>query len=142
MRIIGFVSIFFLLSFSPTAQEKEQWRRVATFEDTTVDLDTSTVIVGSQFTGRVRLRFKSSKSQPIPGNTRTKSKIVIESVEFQCVEGRYRVVGVEWLDEKGNKIDESRPDQDGDWKPVKAGSVRSKLMTPSCELISEKRRNS
>jgi hypothetical protein len=142
MRIVGSVAFFFvLLCFSTPAQEKEQWQRVATFEDTTVDVDTTTVVFGSQFTGRVRLRFRSSKVQPVPGNTEAKSRVVIESVEFQCVERRYRVFSVEWLDDKGNKVDASEPRPDGEWKPVKAGSVMSKLMAPSCELISERRRN-
>jgi hypothetical protein len=139
MTIVALVLM--LLSFSTHAQEQERWQRVATFEDTTVDLDTTNVVFGPDFTGRVRLRFTFSKPQPIPGNTKVKFRSVIETTEFLCTQRRHRQFAAQWLDDKGNEVDAVKADPDAQWKNVKVGSVMYKLMTPACELISEKRRN-
>jgi hypothetical protein len=142
VRIVASVPfVLLVLCLSTHAQQKEQWRRVATFEGTSVDIDTSDVIYGSDFTGRVRLRFTFSKPQPIPGNTGVKFRSVIEATEFMCTQRRYRVSSMQWLDAKGNEVDAAKADPDGIWKNVKEGSVMYKLMTPACELINEKRRN-
>jgi Surface-adhesin protein E len=134
--------ILFLLSLLPfTTQEKDEWQRLYTFEDSTVDVSTSNIWFGTDFTGRIRFLLTLSKPEPVPGETGIKYKSVIETIEFRCSENLYRVVNVKRLDSKGNIIDPNEEQPTPVWKSVKAGSMMDKFYTPGCEVIYKKKRN-
>jgi hypothetical protein len=123
------------------AQEKDHWQRIYSFDDATVDLNTSSVIFGPDFTGRVQFRISLSKPEPAPGNKGARYKSVIQTIEFRCPERLYRVVEVKRFDGKGNQIDSTETKPAEEWNGVKSGSLMSRLLTHGCELIYEKKKN-
>lgn len=141
MRVTACILLLFCLPPHITAQEKDRWQRISTFEDSTVDLDTSNVTFGTDFTGRVSFRISLSKPETVPGRKDVKYKSVIETIECRCPERLYRVFAVKRFDSKGKRVDSEETGPTAEWKSVKHGIVMGKLFTSACELIEEKRRN-
>lgn len=131
--------LFFLLSASQ-AQEKEKWQHVQILEESIIDLDVSNVTFGTDFTGRVRFRISLDKSHPVPEKRDAKYKSVIETIEYQCYERRYRLFAMQRFDGKGKSVDAGEFKPATEWKAVH-GFVTEKLFTSACKLIEEKKRN-
>lgn len=141
MRIIYFAFLSFMLLSFTAAQEKDRWQRIYSSDDAAVDLNTSSVIFGADFTGRVQFRISLSKPEPAPGNKSVKYKSVIETMEFRCPDRLYRVVEVKRFDSKGNQVDTVEAKPSVEWNAVKSIGMMSKLFTHACELIYEKKKN-
>ncbi|HEY7546513.1 MAG TPA: surface-adhesin E family protein [Blastocatellia bacterium] len=122
-------------------QEEDKWKRLYTYEDSAVDIETSNIIFSSDFTGRVRFRITLSKPQTLGGGADVKYKSVIETMEFKCPERRYRVVAVKRFDGKGNMVQSSEAEPPPEWKTAGLGSMMGKFMEAGCEAIYEKKRN-
>ena len=133
--------LFLSLALPLTAQERDEWQRLYTFEDSAADVSTTNIWFGTDFTGRIRFRLTLSKPEPVPGKTGTKYKSVIETIEFRCTESLYRVVNVKRFDGKGNIVGSNEAQPTPEWKSVKAGSMMDKFYTPGCEAIYKKKRN-
>lgn len=129
--------LLLLLSYSP--QEKIKWQRLYTYEDSAVDVDSSHIGFGNDFTGRVTFRFVFSKSQQLAGGKLTYTSVT-ETIEFKCEQRQYRVVDVKRYDKKENLVD-SDPRRSEEWEDAKAGSMMDKFLQPGCHAIYEKRRN-
>lgn len=140
MRVMtcAFLSFMFL-SFT-AFQEKDRWQRIYSFDDAAVDLNTSSVIFGADYTGRVQFRISLSKPEPAQGNKSVKYKSVIQTIEFRCPDRLYRVIEVKRFDSKGNQVDTDEAKPAEEWSAVKSGSMMSKLLTHGCELIYEKKK--
>ena len=74
MHVIVYISILLSLLSYP-AQEEDKWRRLYTFDDATVEVSTSNIRFGTDFTGRVRFRLTLSKSGPLLGNEKSNTSV-------------------------------------------------------------------
>ncbi len=141
MRVITCAFLFFmLLSFTP-AQEKDRWQTILSTDDATVGMNVSTVIFGTDYTGRVQFRITLSKPAPVAGKEGVRYKTVIETMEFRCPDRLYRVIDVKRFDSKGNQIDSNEAKPSVEWIPVKSSGLMSKMFTQGCELIYKKKSN-
>lgn len=141
MRVI-ICALFLIALFSAAAQEKAEWQRLSTFQNSTLDMNISDVTFGTDYTGRVMFRVELSKSESVPGNKSVKYKSAIQTMEFRCPERQYRVVEVKRFDGKGKLVDSDKADSSAQWKEVKSGSFTEDLFTPACKLIADKKRSS
>ncbi len=133
--------LFFLPLMFYTPQEKDEWQRLYTLEDSTIDVSNSNIVFGTDFTGRIKFRITLSKPQPISKNATVKYKSVIETIEFKCTERQYRIFDVKRFDSKGNTIDSNETQRSMEWKDIKLGSMMDKFLAPGCETIYKKKRN-
>jgi hypothetical protein len=141
MKPIACVSLLLVLLPTARAQEKEKWERVQVFEDSLIEIDKANVVFGSEFTGRVRFRISSDKSQPFPGKPLVKYKSEIETIEYKCgMEGGYRLFGLKRYDGKGNPLDSDEFKPETEWREVK-GFVATTLYNTACQLIRERKKN-
>jgi len=125
-----------------SAQEKAEWQRLSTFQHSTLDMNTSDVTFGTDYTGRVMFRISLSKSETVPGDKNIKYKSAIQTMEFRCPERQYRVIEVKRYDSKGKLVDSDKADPATEWKEVKKGSFADDLFSPACKLIADKKRTS
>lgn len=123
-------------------QEKDKWRRVYTFEDSTVEINTRKVIFSTGSSGRVLFRTLWSKAQKVRGRPDVKLKSQIETIEFKCAEHRYRTLQVLLFDPKEKQIDARESDPSTtEWKELRRGSTMLILFEAACSLLAEKRRS-
>ena len=123
------------------AQVKEKWQRIATYEDSTVDLNVANVIFSTAFSGRLRFRITLSKAIPLSKGFAVKYKSVIETVEFKCDVRQYRVNKVEMFDGRGEEIDLAQREAENEWKEVRNTGIWERLYKSGCELIRVRKRN-
>ena len=141
MRMMICLALLCLLTSDQKAQEKPSWQRLYTYDDSAVELDAANVTFGSAFTGRVRVRFSYEKTQPPTRKGGARYKSVVETMECRCDDRLYRVVRVERFDGKGNCVEIDEADANAEWKPASYMGMRSKMFSPACNLIYEKKRN-
>jgi hypothetical protein len=139
MRIL--VCALWVLPAFIVAQEKDSWRRIYTYDDSVIEMNTARVTFGAGNIGRVRFRTVWSKPAALTEKPGVKYKSRLETIEFKCVENRYRIYETTLLDPKGKTIESSEVDVSEEWKPVKPGGMMRRLFGPACQLIDEKRRH-
>jgi predicted fused transcriptional regulator/phosphomethylpyrimidine kinase len=133
--------LLFLLPLLPSpAQENEKWQRLYTWETSAVDINTSNIVFGTDFTGRVRIRFTLSKPEMVRAKASIKYKSVIETIEFKCKEKQYRILKVERFDSKEDVVDTEEAQSPTEWKAAKPRTMFPSYFEPACEVIYEKRR--
>lgn len=140
MRIILSALLLLWLSIFVAAQEKEQWRRVYTLDDATIEMNAAQVTYGERKIGRVTFRWTWSKLQRLGETPEVKYKTRLEITEFRCEERRYRTYETRLLDSNGKTLRTIEQDPLAEWKAVKFGSIMEKLFNPACALIESKRR--
>jgi hypothetical protein len=141
MRPIYFLLFFLFPAPFAFAQEQEKWQRLLTLEDSVVDMNVSTVVFSTEGIGRVKFRFTLSKAEPVREMPGLNYKSFIETIEFKCEEGLYRLYDITLFDKKGEAIRTDEKDASAKWKPAKGKGFMSKLYSPACQFIREKRRN-
>jgi hypothetical protein len=141
MRRISLILFLLLAVPFASAQEKEKWQRIITLDESTVDMNVSTVVFSTGGIGRVQFRFSLTKAEVVPEMPGVKYKSFIETVEFKCAENRYRLYEITWLDRKGKIIRTDEKDASAKWKSEGGKSFIDRLYTPACQFIQEKRRN-
>ena len=134
--------LLFLLPLQiPSPQEDDHWQRLYCFDNSTVDISTTNIWFGSDFTGRVRFRLTLSKPQRVSGKTKSTYQVVIETMELRCTKRQYRIVEVKRYDRKGKLIDTDKAPPTAEWKQVEGGSMMDKYIGPGCEVVYRKRQS-
>lgn len=136
MRIVFLLfSVFFSVT-SLTAQELAEWERVYTFDESTIEMNTSLVTLISKDVSSVRFRWSFNEPQLLNNRSDSKYQSRLEVVEFNCSLNRYRPYHLTFHDATGNIL--QIEDLPGEWRPVKPGSMIEKLFIPACELVKNK----
>lgn len=133
MRAAIFVVVFTLNSIALNAQSVPEWDRVYTFDESTIEMNTSLVTLISKDVSRVRFRWNFTQPQSL-GKLSYQSQL--EVFEFNCKQNTYRPYHLTYLDATGNIV--SINDSPGDWHSVPLGSMTEKLFTSGCDLIKKK----
>ena len=136
MRVALFVIVLWLYPLTLTAQSLPEWHRVYTFDESTVEMNTSLVTSISKDVVRVRFRWTFAEPQVLSGLPKEKFQSQLEVMEFNCSQNRYRPYHFTFYDTAGNivRIDDSP----GTWRSVTSGSMIEKLFVPGCALIRKK----
>ncbi len=133
-------ALFLLVLFCvASAQEKEKWQRLYTFDTSVIDIDKANVVFNTKGTGRVRFRISLSKSATVPGEPTLTYKRIIQTMEYNCTEGLYRVFDITRYDGKGEVVQAEKIGGNGEWKSVYSASLTERLYEAACRLIREKR---
>lgn len=141
MRMSMTAFFMLLLASFAAGQEKEQWRRVYTLDDGTIEINSSKVMYGERNVARVTFRWTWDKPQRLKEMPEASYKIQLETMEFRCDERRYRIYETKLLDSKGNTLRTIEQDPSAEWSAVKFGGFMEKLFSPACGLIESKRHN-
>lgn len=124
------------------AQVKDEWRRVAKYEDGSyIELNASRVTFGVGETAKVRFRVIWVKPQTLKGVSGPTYKTHLETIEFNCKERRFRRVELTLLDAAGKTVYAYDGPPTGAWEAVKPKTVPHRIIDPACALIEEKRLN-
>jgi hypothetical protein len=124
-----------------SAQEKDKWQRIYTYEDSIVEMNKSKVVFVNNNIGRVDFRTVFKKPEPLREKPGVKYKTRLETIEFKCAERRYRIYQLTLLDDKGKAVYSYEMKPEEEWLAPKSGGMMSNFMSSACSLISEKRRN-
>jgi hypothetical protein len=122
-------------------QEEDKWQRLYSFDTATVDISTTNIWFGSDFTGRVRFRLMLSKPERVSGNGKATYQVVIETMELRCDQRQYRVVDVKRYDRKGKLVDAGMAQPASAWKAVESGGMMDKYIGPGCDVVYKKKQN-
>jgi len=135
MRVVLFVCVLWLYSPALTAQVPE-WDRVYTFDESTIEMNTSLVTLISKDVSRVRFRWNFDQPQVLAGLPKEKYQSQLEVMEFNCSSNQYRSYHSTYFDAAGNIVRIN--DVPGNWRAVAPGSMIEKLFVPGCKLIKSK----
>jgi hypothetical protein len=140
MRISAFILLSLTLT-TITGQEKHNWQRVYSYEDSVVEMNEASVIFVNSDVSRVTFRTVYSKPQNMKEKPDIKYKTRLETIEYKCAQRRYRIYQVTLLDSKGKPVDSYEMDQNEEWKTARAEGIMERLMGFGCRLVVERKRN-
>ena len=121
------------------AQEKPEWHRVYTFEESVIEMNTQLVSFSGKSTGRVRFRWNFEKPQRWGAKDGVEYSSRLEVVEFDCKEKRYRHSALTLFDGSGKTLHTEEMDWFGPWSPVYDQSFIKRLYEPACRLLELRR---
>ena len=131
-----------MLPVSLAAQGRDEWRRVAKYEDSSyIELNASRVTFGVGEIGRVRVRVVWAKPQGLKGAPGATYKTHLETAEFKCRQRQFRRLELTLLDPTGKPVYSYGGPVAGAWVDVKPKTMPYRILEPACALIEEKRRN-
>jgi len=136
MRVGLFVILFCLCPLTLTAQSLPEWQRVYTFDESTIEMNTSLVTFISRDVTRVRFRWTFNRPQLLRGFRIEQYQSQLEVMEFNCSRSQYRPYHTTFYDSAGDIVRIN--DSPGKWRPIDSGSMIEKLFVPGCELIRSK----
>ena len=136
MRVALFIIVLALNSIAVKAQS--EWNRVYTFDESTIEINTSRVTSISKDVSRVRFRWTFNEPQSLREAPETSYQSQLEVMEFNCTLKSYRPYHLTFFDSLGNIVRIN--DHPGEWSRVKLGSMTEKLFVSGCELIEKKTR--
>jgi len=137
MKLILLLFAFLFSSTTLFAQQLPEWRRVYTFDESIIEMNTSNVIVGGDI-GRVTFRWVFDQPEALNGNPKLAYKTRLETIEFKCTDQRYRYYEVRLLDSTGKTIRTELVSPRYEWHEVSSGLVMATISGPACHLIQEK----
>lgn len=140
MRIITCALLLLMLAVLIAAQEKDKWRRIYTYEDSTIAMNVSRVTFGLGDDGKVMFRTVWSKPVALKETPGAQFKSRVETIEFRCAERRFRISEATLFDSDGKAVKSYEVDPSTKWEFVKSGGMMERLFGPACSLINEKRR--
>jgi hypothetical protein len=122
------------LSFSVAGQKLPEWYRVYTFEESAIDMNTATPILGGDI-GRIQFRWVFDKPEALVGQPHLQVKTRLETIEFKCTDQKYRVFELILLDSSGKVLRSELMDSPYEWRPIHLNTVMSTISIPACDLI-------
>lgn len=138
MRSISLPLVFLLASTCLKSQQLPEWYRVYTFDESTIEMNTSLVTFGDKDIGRVRFRWVFDDPETLGGDRPVKYKSRLEVMEFNCSDRRYRLHHVSLFDSAGEAIRHELVNAPVEWRDVTSGSMMQRLFEPACKLITRK----
>ena len=138
MRAVLLVTLLTLNSIAASAQSLTEWYRVYTFDESTIELNTSLVTSISKDVSRVRFRWTFNEPQSLTGTPETRYQSQLEVMEFNCSLKQFRPYHLTFFDSAGNIVHIN--DSPGEWRRVPLGSMTEKLFVSGCDLIEKKTR--
>lgn len=136
VRVVFVVTILAFSAIAASAQALPEWYRVYTFDESTIEMNTSVVTPISKDVNRVRFRWTFDEPQSLDKTPPVTYQSELEVFEFNCKQKTYRPYHLTFLDAAGNIVRIN--DAPGKWQPVTLSSMAEKLFVPGCDLIKKK----
>ena len=133
MRLLVILIVLALNAIAANAQALTEWHRVYTFDESTLELNTSVVTPISKDVNRVRFRWTFKTPQSL-GKLRYQSEL--EVIELNCEAKTFRTYHLTFLDAAGQIV--SINDSPGEWQHISHGYMSERLFNSGCELIAKK----
>src|SRR5712692_10005715 len=137
MKVLLLTFLLIVPSTYVIAQKTREWDRVYTFEESIIEMNTSNVIVGGGI-GRVTFRWTFDQLETLKGNPELKYKSRLETIEFRCVDQRYRYYEVSLLDSEGKTIHSQLMSPPYEWHQIKWDGVMGTMFGEAGQLIRAK----
>jgi len=131
-----FVIVLTLHTIALNAQSLPEWYRVYTFDESTIEMNTSLVTSISKDVSRVRFRWTFNEPQSLGGAPEIRYRSQLEVMEFNCTLKSFRPYHYTFFDSAGKIVRIN--DSPGEWRRVRVGSMTEKLFVPGCDLIEKK----
>src|SRR6185503_13534511 len=125
MRVMLFVIVLTLHTIALNAQSLPEWYRVYTFDESTIEMNTSLVTSISKDVSRVRFRWTFNEPQSLDGTPEIKYQSQLQVMEFNCKLNSYRPYHLTFLDSAGDIVRIN--DSPSEWRRVPHGSMTEKL---------------
>jgi Surface-adhesin protein E len=138
MRLLLFITVLALNPIALSGQSLPEWSRVYTFDESTIEMNTTLLTPISKDVTRVRFRWTFDQPQSLGGLPEIRYKSELEVMEFNCSLNRYRPYHFTFFDSSGNIV--RIQDSPGEWRTIAPGSMIEKLFASGCDLIKEKTR--
>lgn len=132
--------LFLIFTAVLTQSGKEIWERVYTGDDEIIEMNTSRVTFSENNIGRITFRTVYDEPQRLKERANASYQTRYEKIEFRCREREYRTWSVQLLDTTERVVDSYEFDLKEKWRSVRGGGMMSRLFTPACKLIAERRR--
>ncbi|HXQ33299.1 MAG TPA: surface-adhesin E family protein, partial [Anaerolineales bacterium] len=131
-------SLFLSLALfvSATAQTSPEWKRVHTFDDSFIEMNTSLWTHASKDVKRVRFRWTFTQPQQLSDTLQYQSKLEVK--EINCSEKRTRTYQVTFFNSRGGIV--HTEDKLGEWRSASSSGMLQKMFVAACELIDPKPR--
>lgn len=136
MRVFILLCWVFYSGVSSLAQTPSPWTRVYTFDDSVIEMDAASVIVGGDI-ARARFRWTFDSPQRVAAGSRETYKHRFETFEFNCKDKRYRIYDYELRDETGRQVSQSAGNKPGPWREVSFATMIERLFIPACETFKQ-----
>lgn len=134
MKILFLTITVALAAISLAAQAPPQWKRVYTFDDSVIEVQTNSVVVTGKRTGLVTFRQKYENLQRSKGAADGTFRTERETYEFNCQEKRARLISVERLDSSGGVVQRGTAGP-AFWRYASGGGVVAQYINAGCQLI-------
>jgi hypothetical protein len=132
--------LLLLLPAFVSAQERNEWRRIFTYEDGTVlELNTAKVTFGPGEIGRVKFRVVWAQPDNVPGKPGVQFKTRLETIELKCSQRRFRRYDMTLLDLQDKPVYTYTGKTTDEWEEPKAKNVMNRIFEPACALLNEQR---
>jgi hypothetical protein len=135
LRLIGFV--LFALAFCSwpglAQRAKNQWLRVNTDEESTIEVDRTSLVLEASSIIRADFRTSFTTSESVPGKPDLSFLSRIDQIQFDLKNNRYRVAESTFLNAKAEKVFASSGNSDKDWKQM-AGKAAFRLRDAAAQL--------
>jgi hypothetical protein len=122
-RLTLLTLIVLVLSTSFIAQKSsDKWLRTITQDTLTVDVDPTSLVIGSG--GVISATYRTSFQEPeaLPQDPSVKYRMRLDVFDFRTRDASYRLAKTSYFDDSGKVILESNPNQD--WKLLSRGTGR------------------
>lgn len=137
MKALFLLVVLFSSSTLIVAQKLPEWYRVYTFDESMIEMNTSNLITGGDI-GRVTFRWTLDRPETLKRAPQLKYKSRLETIEFKCLDQRYRYYEVSLVDSAGKTIRSQLMSPPYEWREIRWGSVIATMSIPACELITRK----
>src|SRR3954468_11261609 len=91
--------LFIVYPIATMAQSSPEWSRVYTFDESTIEMNTSLITRVDKDVSRLRFRWTFDKPEVVDD---LKYQSQLEVMEFNCSANKYRTYHLTYLDQAGN----------------------------------------
>ena len=111
---------------------KDPWQRVYTGDDSSIELNATTLRFEPGRVLRAHFRTVFSNAESTGGDRGVKYKTRLETIDFRLTDRRYRFVEIGLLDAAGKVIQTKATDASEEWRALKPGGITERLFNAAC----------
>lgn len=137
MRILLSTLLLAVAFVSAAAQKSSAWQRAYTFEDSSIEMNTTSVIWGGDI-GRVTFRWVFDQPEELSRGSNLRYKSRLETIEFRCADKFYRMYEVSFLDSSGKTIYSEMMKSPYEWRRLRSDGPMATMFAEACRLINAK----
>jgi hypothetical protein len=119
--IVALICLIFAVQI---AVAKDEWQRVITGADSTIDVNATSLILQPNRALSAKFRTTLSKSESVAAKAGPSYRVRLETIQFRSREWQYRIVETTLLDSSGKIVLSYPYDEEIGWKEIKGPTAR------------------